>query len=563
MLRPDLILIGLSPTSLRVARVSGNRTTHVERQSLDPAQWAEAWQKGLRPYEQALSGALAAAEVRPGSYARVVYTGPETVVDFCTVPITGRRAIQAASLALRESLREASNRLTTLDVLAKDAAVGGEKPEPARTHVLLAAENAQHAETLGAWVTRAGLRIESIVPSRVVLARKALAACRELSSEGAQAVVWLDDHATILVARCGARLQFIRAIEMGYAQLAEAVVRGSTASGRPMDRPTAYRSLFTIGAPKRGHVIDPSTGLKAEHVLPFMQSVLQRYLVETKQTLRFGLPESELGKVEVHLTGPGSNIPGVGELFAGDLDWAVTRPDVAATDDLEHPTFNDDTGDLNHALESNPRASFLPASEAVRRADRALSRAVAVGAVLALMLVGGMYARARQRLGVIEQRFASLEPRTAAIKADRDLREQATAVATELTSATRDTLAGLPPSPDWKAVLANLSRLAGDHIELADLAAASGKDASAPSVLTVRGTAWPSDTVRQADDVLAAFLDRVSKSPLVQSARIVSTRSEHADGKEVKQFTISAQVRALPVELPGSHRSARVTEGQP
>ncbi|CAG1008078.1 hypothetical protein PHYC_03516 [Phycisphaerales bacterium] len=558
------ILIGLSSTSLRVARMSAGRPTHVERVPLDPADWAESWQKGLRPLEQALSGALAAAGVRPGARTRVVYNAPETVVDFCTVPVTGRPALQAARLMLRETLSDASIRLTALDVLAEDRAVGGESPEPSRTHVLLAAESASHAETLGAWIARAGLQVESLVPARAVVAHAALAACRGLPADGARAVVWLDDHSTILVARCNDRIQFIRSIDLGYASLAESVVRGSAAAGKPMDRSAAYRSLFTLGTPRRGQVIDPATGLKGEHLLPFMQSVLQRYLVETKQTLRFGLPESELARVNVHLTGPGANIPGVGEMFAGDLDWAVTRPDVAPTEDLEHPTFNDVAGELTHASgRAVARAALLPPTETARRADRGLARSVAVGAVLALTLVGVMYAQARRKIDVIEQRFAALEPRSAAVRAERDLRDHAASLAAELTGATRDTLAGLPPRPDWKAVLADLSHLTGAQVELAELSAVSGKDATAPSVLTVRGIAWPGEAFRQSDDALAAFLDRLSKSPLVQSARIVSTRSERADGREVKQFTITAQVQTLPTSIPEPVRTAGAPGGEP
>lgn len=565
MFRHDLALIGLTPTGLRVARVSGSRTLQVERIPLDPAEWSQTWEKGLRPLELTLSGALAAAGVRPGSRVRVVYTAPETVVEFSSVPLTGPRALQAAALTLRESLPDVESRVRTIHALAREEASEHQGIlEPARTHMILAAENVTHAEILGGWVARAGLTLDSLVPTRALLASAAVRDSQRLPPDGAQALVWLDAQSAFIVARSRGRLQFVRSLELGYAQLAEAIVRASLSAGRPIERADAQRLLFTLGVPKRGTIIDQATGLRAEAVLPLMQSILQRYVVETKQTLRFGLPEGELARASVHLTGPGASVPGVGELFASELDWAVTRPDTDNADALSASAQDDDAGELSHAVTAyRASLSLIPPSESGRRLDAACTRAVWVGAAASLCVVGALWYQARERLAVVESRTAALEPRTEAIRVQRELREHAASLSAELSSARAATMQVLPARPDWKAALADLTRVVAAEVELAEVTALPGKDSSSPSVLTIRGTAFPAGTARPADDVLAALLDRLSKSPLVESARMVSTRSEVASGLDVKQFTIAATMRTLPPATPESMRTATAPEGTP
>ena len=53
--------------------------------------------------------------------------------------------------------------------------------------------------------------------------------------------------------------------------------------------------------------------------MPQIQPVLQRYVVELRQSLRFGLPEEERDAIEISVSGPGSMIFGLPELIAWEL----------------------------------------------------------------------------------------------------------------------------------------------------------------------------------------------------------------------------------------------------
>jgi hypothetical protein len=554
MIRRDLVLIGLSPTGLRVACVSRGSLRHVERVTLDPAQWGDAWANNLRPLESPLAGALAAVGVHGKVPARVAYLAPATIVDFTSVPLRGSKALHAARVALRESLTDPDARIMAVHPLAVESSGTG---EAARTHVVLTGETVAQAEILAAWLDRAGLMVESLVPTRALLARVAMREAAELPAEGAHALVWLDDHVTVLIARAGGRTQFVRALDLGYAQLSGALVRASSATGSPMDPATAYRLLTTVGVPRRGTVIDPSSGLKAESVLPLMQTVLQRYLVETKQTLRFGLPEGELARATVHLHGPGAAIPGVGEAFAGGLDWGVNRADLREEPLADQGRFDEAQGELVHLIGPLHRGiGVLAPSESARRAERACVRAVRVGVAAGLALLAGFWWDARRKMEVLEAQAALLEPRTELIRSAREARERAVALNEELAAAQRIAQQTFPPRPDWKGVLGELSHVAGPAIELSEVLCTPGRDTVASSVLTVRGTAWARDEARSADDVLGGFLERLSKSPLVESARVLSSRTEVAAGRDVKQFSVAATLRTVPVAMPGVQRTA-------
>lgn len=545
MPRHEQILIGVSPTALRVAVLVGRRLVRVERVALNPAEWSEAWSKGLRPFDLALSGALAAIGIAPGASATVVYGGPDTFVDLCSVPASGAAAFRAAELGLRESVRDDKERLSVFEVAEREKAGAG---EPSRTHVLVQSESAAHAAMLSSFTERAGLRCVGLLPARAAFLRVAMDHARSIeAAQESSVVVWMEDHATILLARHGGRLRFARAVDMGYWQLADAIVRGAASAGMNVERSQAYRLLATAGVPRRGQMVDQTLGLRAEQVLPLMQSVLQRYVVEIKQTLRFGLPEGDLARASVRLAGPGIQVPGLCEHFAGELDCAVTVPDPERRAAGPSPeTSSQDPGELLTAAGLlGELKSILPPGERVRRDTRHAKMALAAGVVMSLSLVGADWWFATQRLADLEAKIAQLAPRVEAVKNARDARAHAAALASEVAAGERMIAQVVGHKPGWSAVLNDLSHVTPASIDLAEVTATYAKDGLGGPGLTVRGMASQAPGVSP-DDVLAQFLNQLSKCPLVESARVVSTRAERAGGTGVKQFVIGVQLRSLP-----------------
>ena len=54
-----------------------------------------------------------------------------------------------------------------------------------------------------------------------------------------------------------------------------------------------------------------------------MQPIIQRYMIETRQTVRFGMGENDIPRTTLILAGPGTKIPNLASLFENQLEFAV------------------------------------------------------------------------------------------------------------------------------------------------------------------------------------------------------------------------------------------------
>src|SRR5262249_10185037 len=155
---------------------------------------------------------------------------------------------------------------------------------------------------IAAWLTRNGLSVHGLVPAKGAALALVIREAMSLPETGSHAVLWLVDYFSALAGWHNGRLVFSRAVDFWYWMLADPTYRAAWANGHiNFDRRQSYQLLCKAGIPRRGQPVDAAMRLAAEHVLPFMQPVIQRYAIETKQTLRFGIPESELARTTLRL----------------------------------------------------------------------------------------------------------------------------------------------------------------------------------------------------------------------------------------------------------------------
>lgn len=537
----DVIVIGLSPTCLRVATVNGREIQKVNCTMLDPGQWEQAWADRLSSLDAPLRAALECTGVRGGA-AKVVYVGPKAGAEMFNLPAQGPGALKAAELSLRESLSDKSYAapLAVHQVLRDK---GAAESQASRTHVLGASDSSAGANTVAAWLARAGLGVHGLVPAKAAALALVIREAASLPETGSHAVLWLDDHFTALAGWHNGRLVFARAIDFGYWMLADAAYRAARAQGHTgFDRRQAYQLLFKAGVPRRGQTVDPAMRLAAEHVLPFMQPVLQRYVIETRQTLRFGIPESELSRTILRLRGPGGLIPELATTLEPQIDVVI---EPAAQRPAPEPAI--EQGELAGAVAMDTSGfTLLPPVEADRRMANRLNSALRVGGIAAVLSLAAMVGWNYARSASTSRRLASLEDRTEAMSQHQILRERADKLAGDIGAATKTVRDTLGNRPRWMAALAMVSKACGENVELNHIVGAFPPEAGGAPVLTLSGTAWPHQTPSHGD-TLSALLDRLSGSPLVTSAKIVST---HADmnGTEAKTFVISVQLKAIGPE---------------
>jgi hypothetical protein len=533
----DQIVIGLSPTCLRVASFKGGRLVGVTCTPLEAGEWEQSWTHGLTPLDEKLAEALKTARVGRKARARVVYFSQTATAEVFSVPVRGSAALQAANFSLVEALPDrGSGWPISLTPLYADART---VPSP-KTHVLGVADSPHATETLAAWVMRAGLTLESLIPAKAAVLSRAVAAAQELPASGTHSLLWIEDHVTVFVGWSAGSLIFARSLDFGYWKLAEAIARGGRVGDcRGVDNSLAYQTLFAAGIPQRNQGSEPGpTGVSLDGVLPLMQPVLQRYLVETRQTLRFTIPEAEQPKVRVLLAGPVAEIPNLAAALESNFDTGIEvyKPESSC------PVSPVDAGELG-CVTGLPFSGLLPPSEADRRMNRRLNGVLRLsGTVLAMvMLAAGGWAYARNV--ALQREISSLQPRIDAMEEHEYHVRRAQKLSTDIEGATQAIRDTLGERPRWFAALALISRDCGEFIEINHITGAYGPDKS--PALTLSGTAYHG---RNNIDSLTDFVTRISRNPVIANVRIVSSHTTEVSGVEAKSFIINVHLRSIDAD---------------
>ncbi len=563
MLRRPRVILSLSAASLRLGVQSRRGFARLQRITLDPADWERSWNEGLRPLDQALRDALRRLEI-DSAEVDLIFDSPTQVVDVMSVPLSGRAAIKAGELAASENT--ASDEHTRRYLIAELAASKSEGNASGRSTLLIASERETTLDCLAGWLDRAGLTLAGILPARAITVNEAVHASR--NADG-RVVMYCGETCTILAASdaSAGRLSFVRCIDMGYGLLAEAVTRGAASSGTTIARDRCQELLFNVGVPGRGQIIEPVSGLRAESVLPLMQSVLQRYSVEVKQTLRFSVHEADLSRAKLLVVGAGGHIVGFGTQLSSQLDL-----DVQCAHADTHAVAADEEGLLSGFAAcsgSIDARALTPMSTRDDRFERSLSGSWKCGAAVAALTLAALAGSAVRERDRIRDERTTLDARMSIMAEERNTRRQAEALAAALHDSRSLIAEHMGSTPRWTAVLASVSRAVDDGIALSDIAGAFPIEMRKQPVLTIRGSVRSLPDAAGADP-LAAFLARLNADPITAAAHLVSTRAVIAGEEEVGHFQIAIPLMgemALepaprnPVAAGGSGDVAAASEG--
>lgn len=535
-------IIGLSPSAVEVGQFQGGECVAYDRVAIPPGDWASNWSKQLRPLDAALQQSIRKLGIDSRRSVEVVYSGPDTVVDVVSLNATGDDALRAAGLSLAEGMPgTVGSAPSHVEILAAD-------PEGADrlTHVLAVAERDESASVVVEWVRRAGLSVRTLIPAGALAVQ---AAVRELlagDEKGTRSLLLLGEHRTIIAAANGGSLRCVRSVAFGFEALADAVVRASSvateerAEGGP-GYETALRVLLTAGIPRRDQPMGIGD-LRGESVLPFLQPVLQRLVVEIKQTLRFAVGESELARSHMVLTGTGSAIPRFAELLSGQIEIPVT---VSAGAKMR---LVDEASELAGASRMERSGfRFLPHVEVTRREGRLRNRCLAAGAGLAGVLLAGDALLAMSAKRDVDAGVATLLPRLGTVREEAALRASAADMGLRVGAEERAVREALGECPDWGALFGEIANLSAHPIRLLEVSVTQTINGYSASI---RGLSYVEKTEQgEASDSLGAYITTLQGSPLICSVELGSTRLGEVDGKSVKYFLVTARLTGLPVSF--------------
>jgi Tfp pilus assembly PilM family ATPase len=320
-----MIAIGLAHNRIDILACQGDGVIASKRiaVSLDsePEQWSERLNDAIKPVQQAVRELKA-----EGASAVVFYRGATELADYATLQFRStREAKQAAVLGCADSLSCPIDEVVAETiVLGRDTAEGRQQ-----THLVVAADRDETTHAIAHFVEQCGLRLIGATPLDAVLmvkvARQALRDSKEIAGH-----LYIGERRSFFVIASKGMLMFARPISLGLDALTQCLTRPirNVGGGEPIELSleTAREILHQHGFAKRTQVVHEPLGLTAGQILPMLQPVVQRFIIELRQSIRFGLPESKRQGVNLSLLGPGSTIPGFGEIIAEEIQ-SVVKPD--------------------------------------------------------------------------------------------------------------------------------------------------------------------------------------------------------------------------------------------
>lgn len=542
-----MLLVEIGPGRLQAGVWRGGKgaaLSPVHTVLFDESTWEASWKDGLRPLDAPLREALAGVGVSPRSMETIgFYHSPTAVAEVFSCAGGSRASSEAALLALSEAAGfELGENPHDHCVIGVDPSRGLPAGTARQTHRLICADTDVGAGAFTAWLERAGLRVKAIAPIAAAHTRTLVEQATSSEHEGATVMLRVGEHRSQLAASVGGRLKLVRHVSVDVGTLTQALTMpmtvrpvGNSEGGTTELRLSAYDArnlLFRVGIPERDAVIDESRGLTGAAALPLLQPVLQRAIVEMRQSLRFGLEEAERAGARLVVVGPGSEIPKLGAMLAAQLGLTAALPRCPG----EHRTDLEEAGAQVARLGIN----LLPYGSALTQGVRRVRMALMAGAACAVVYAGidgvTTWAHTRELRG----RIATLEGTTREAREFLESKQKIGVRDASLSGLQRSIDRAVGDSAPWSAWLAELAAMTPANVKLRDVTmSAEGGVAKCD----VRGVMTAADGAR-AD--IGAFVGTMEKSALVTGATLGATQRGAAEGSGV-EFHASVTLLRLPL----------------
>lgn len=526
------VVIELVPGFIGVSIHEGSKV--VESRTLEVATDDDAgeWAKTLR--RSAVSvGALVEELQIAGCETRVLYRSPTQLVDLSGYAVRSTaQAIDAAKMSCADSVPY-SMLTATCEAMVVGRDAGGDPPE---THVVVAADREDISEAIVYLIEEAGLRFCSAAPIDALLMASLVR--RELASKEHRGTLYVGQYTSFFVVSSRGTLLFSRRIDLGFETLVSSLTRPINIRGRAEIELTdeeARALLARHGIPGRDDEVHEAHGLTGTQVVPLLQPVLQRFIVELRQSLRFGLSDTERTDLTLFVTGAGSALKNFASLIGQELG-------IEAASDTTYPD-PDPALERTDALRDNAfldGLNLMPRPLATDRRTKRLRRWMITGAAAAMVLIAVEGARYHMRV------------KGAQLEADVYASQIADVQALQSTSAQLKSVMGAKYAlqgsinqqiglvVNYRACLQELSRVTPRTIRFTKI------DFNCSQTSTtglVTGFAFESEDHPGKTD-LETFIEGLQASPLFTEAVLGNVQIGHAGDSEGQQF--QATFTAVP-----------------
>lgn len=507
------VIVTLTPARLEATLLRGDKVVATTGADLDPARWDATWSQGLHSLDAPLAELLGTLRAQK-SHVSVLYVGREVQSDVTTYPMVQNEAVAAARLAQAAEIASARQGMCS--------ALWGETVPSLKSHVLVASDRTDNVIVLCAWIRRSGGIPASCLPLNVPQIVQCVGSLVSNPSEKPVCHVLLGEHTTVLAGCCNGQVGFVRSADMGFSQLVKALVQASAESSTPITYAAAREYFLANGLPTRDNWTDGP--VRSDRAMPLMYPVVQRYVVECRQTLRFGFGADQ-SHVSVELVGPGGEIKGLAAALSAQLECDVT------------PSSGQGEVDFATAREVLSAHGFLADYERDEGRLKSLSRGLGVGLALAMCLLAGEYIMLRNARVAVENTISGQAQEVTTASSELRVRREAAKLATELSGLQTGVALAERNRVDSYAVFSELSRITPENVYLEEMGLAHSDE---NILLSLRGTVATKDAA--VADPLSEFLAALRDNPMVEAVELGSTRMIDANGSRNKEFSLNARL---------------------
>jgi len=498
-----------------VAVLRGSAIASSLRVPLELSNDPTTWSKAVRGAGSKLKEIIKELDAE-GASVRVLFRSPAQSVDVHSFALrTSIQACAAAVLPLADSLPYALSS-ANLDAVAVGRDAGG---ADRRWHVVVGADRSDVIRAIVEMVESAGLKFDSATPIDAAIIAGVVR--RALAYAGPQHG-WLHfgKHSSFFVLGGSGRVRFVRSIALGTETIINTLTRPiRTPDEDPinLDHDTAQRIFYEHGVPDTDDLLDESLQLRRRHIMPQIQPVLQRYVVELRQSLRFGLAEEDRHAIKITVSGPGSTIPGLVELIAWELNLKLATDTRYKDYDFRAPAG--DGSELHDALGNTQfldRLNLQPPEAAQRRQADRLRRWLWTGAAAALALIAVDAVQVGSNLSDARHRTAALKIAATQAAGMQETHKRLLAAGVALNELEQTIAAEAGAGINIRAILQELSRVTPASIKLTSLRFTRTAD-----VVTARlhGRAMEIDTATGQTEV-GTFITALKESSLFRNANL-------------------------------------------
>lgn len=523
---------------------SQGKAVGARRVPFKPGEDVAGWLKAIREAAEPLRTAVAELNAK-GATARMIYQSATQTVELGSYTNTSENeALSAATLQAMESKASAGSGTIMRAAIAANRRVDGAR----RVQVITAIDREDVVRALVDLLEAVELDVGSITPLAVRSLAQQVARVMDPKSPRR---CWLDigTHESCLVIGGGGQLLFSRTIGLGTDSLAQALMRPVHSAEKAAIRLTpaqARKALFICGVVDRSAPVPDLPDVRFGQLLPSVQPLLQRFVVEVRQSLRFGVNEADRADLSMVISGPGALVPGFGGLLGDELEIEAKTELPAWSDSWERPgaTIGDwsETADIAGVLDE---VNLLPQALESSRRKQQFRRWLWAGAAAAVAMIGFDAFRMHVQVEDARKQASMIESRQTDAANLHETSERLAAIAADMDAvrATIDERLGQPV--DFQALLLEMGEVCPEDVKLRSAGFSWSED---HLQATVTGYALPGADGESPRVALERFIHDLGSSPLIADVSLGYVTKSGVGDVEAQEFEAVFRVVPLPRE---------------